>query len=215
MPLGSWRLAAASWGTKGPEGTERSDRQKGRTVGIRTGWDRERGQQAETYLRDCRLSLSLRAPAVGTATARATFGHILGHAIRPLAHRRKLFLALASARGELCVTGKTLTSNETTFSCPLSEKGLMRSRGVSRSLDSSSNPHRSILRLILLRVCVPASSCLCACALLGSAESMLYSHTALGCIRPDLISGVVVGCGGLLSRKEACMISRWHCVIKM
>lgn len=104
MPLGSWRLAAASWGTKGPEGTERSDRQKGRTVGIRTGWDRERGQQAETYLRDCRLSLSLRAPAVGTATARATFGHILGHAIRPLAHRRKLFLALASARGELCVT---------------------------------------------------------------------------------------------------------------
>lgn len=36
-------------GKKGPEGTERSDRQKGRTVGIRTGWVRECGLQAETY----------------------------------------------------------------------------------------------------------------------------------------------------------------------
>lgn len=116
----------------------------------------------------------------------------------------------------VCVTGKTLTSNETNFSCPLSEKGLMRSRGgvsKSRFEQQSSSFHLARVRFSCAFVCLPVP--VCACALLGSAESMLYSHTALGCIRPDLISGVVVGCGGLLSRKEACTISRWHCVIKM
>lgn len=157
MPFGSWRLAAASWGRKVRRGRKDQIAKRGARLGLGSvGFANVGSRPKPTHSQGADadadaehgLSLSLRATAVGTATARATFGHILGHAIRPLAHRRKLFLARplrCCSVGSVC-DGQTLTSNETNFSCPLSEMGLMKSRGVSNSR-FERNPHRPILRV--------------------------------------------------------------------